>query len=121
MISTLLQSLPVSLCQYQLSQNNRKAVVGRDLWRSSCPTPLLKQDHLEWLAQDHVQMAYQYLQGWRLLNLSGKPVSALTYGKKVFPYVQMALAVVQFLPIASRPFTVKNLAPPYLCSPLGYL
>ncbi|KAK4810954.1 hypothetical protein QYF61_013362, partial [Mycteria americana] len=28
--------------------------VGRDLWRSSCPTPLLKQGHLEPVAQDHV-------------------------------------------------------------------
>ena len=37
--------------------------VGRDLWRSSGLTPLLKQDHLEVVAQDHVQKAFEYLQG----------------------------------------------------------
>ena len=32
--------------------------MGRDLWRSSGPTPLLKQGHLEPVAQDHVQMVF---------------------------------------------------------------
>ena len=36
--------------------------VGRDLWRSSGPRPLLKQGHLETVAQDHVQTAFEYLQ-----------------------------------------------------------
>ena len=36
---------------------------GRDLWRSPCPTPLLKQGHLDLVAQDHVQMVSEYLQG----------------------------------------------------------
>uniref|UniRef100_A0A8B9PHD4 ArfGAP with SH3 domain, ankyrin repeat and PH domain 1 n=1 Tax=Apteryx owenii TaxID=8824 RepID=A0A8B9PHD4_APTOW len=31
--------------------------VGRDLWRSS-PSPLLKQDHLEHITQDHAQMVF---------------------------------------------------------------
>ena len=39
--------------------------VGRDLWRLSGLTPLLKQGHLEPVAQDHVQMAFEYLQRWR--------------------------------------------------------
>ena len=30
--------------------------VGRDLWRSSGPTSLLKQGHLELVVQDQVQM-----------------------------------------------------------------
>ena len=33
-------------------QNHRVVEVGRDLWRSSVPTPLLKQGHLEPVAQD---------------------------------------------------------------------
>jgi len=45
--------------------------VGRDLQRSSGPTLLLKQGHLKPVAQDCVQVAFEYLQGWRLHNLSG--------------------------------------------------
>jgi len=33
--------------------------VGRDLWRSSGPIPLLKQGHLEPVAQDCVQKAFE--------------------------------------------------------------
>lgn len=48
-------------------QNHRMAEVGRlevgtdDLWRSSVPTSLLKQGHLEQVAQDNIQMAFKYL------------------------------------------------------------
>jgi len=31
------------------------AEIGRDLWISSSPMPLLKQVHLEQVAQDHIQ------------------------------------------------------------------
>ena len=55
---------PVTLYSHCL--NHRMVEVGRDLWRSSGPNPLLKQGHLEPVAQDHVQMAFEYLQGWIL-------------------------------------------------------
>lgn len=42
--------------------------VGRDLWRSSVSEPLLRQGHLGQVAQDHVKMAVEYLQWWRLHN-----------------------------------------------------
>jgi len=48
------------------SQNHRTVEVGRDLRRSSGPTPLLKQGHLEQAAQACVQAAFEYLQGDRL-------------------------------------------------------
>jgi len=35
--------------------------VGRDFWRSSGPTPLLKQSDLEPVAQDRVQMVVEDL------------------------------------------------------------
>lgn len=35
-------------------QNHRMGVVGRGLWRLSCPLTLLRQRHLEQGAQDHV-------------------------------------------------------------------
>ena len=43
------------------SQNHRMVEAERDLWRSSGPTLLLKQGHLEPAAQDHVQTAFEYL------------------------------------------------------------
>jgi len=55
------------------SQNYRIFEVGSDLWRSSCATYLLMQSHLEVVAKDHVQIAFEYLQGWRLHNKSGQP------------------------------------------------
>ena len=41
--------------------------------------PLLKQDHLEPVAQDHGQTAFEYLQGGRLHNLSGQLVPVLSH------------------------------------------
>lgn len=41
------------------------ADVGRDLWKPSGPTPLLKQGNLDLVAQDHVQLAFEFLQGER--------------------------------------------------------
>lgn len=35
---------------------------------------LLKQAHVEPVAQDHVQLSFDYLQGWRLHNFSGQSV-----------------------------------------------
>lgn len=35
------------------------------------------KDHLVLGAQDHVQMAFEYPQGWRLHHLSGKPMPVL--------------------------------------------
>uniref|UniRef100_A0A8B9PTS4 Tectonin beta-propeller repeat containing 2 n=1 Tax=Apteryx owenii TaxID=8824 RepID=A0A8B9PTS4_APTOW len=87
------------------SQNHRIAEVGRDLWRSSSPTPLLKQGHLEHIVQDRIQACFEYLQRRRLHNLSGQPVPVLCHphSEKVFPHVQMEASVFQFVPVASRP------------------
>jgi len=56
--------------------------VGRDPWRSFDPTPLLRQGHLEPVAQVHVQMAFEYLQGRRLHNFSSQPVLGHPHSKK---------------------------------------
>lgn len=49
---------PVFLYFIQLpkSQNHWMFEVGRHLWRSSCPTSLLKKGHLDKVVQDHVQI-----------------------------------------------------------------
>ena len=80
-----------------LSQNHRMVEVGGDLWRSFGPTPLLKQGHQEPLAQNHVQMTFAYVQGWRLHNLPEQPVPVLghPHNEKVFPDVQREPPVVQ--------------------------
>lgn len=46
------------------------ADVERDLWRSFGPTPEIKQEPLEPVALDHVQMAFECLQAWRLHNIA---------------------------------------------------
>jgi len=46
--------------------------VGSDLWRSSCPTSLLKQGYIELVAQDHVQTAFENPQRWRLYDHFGQ-------------------------------------------------
>lgn len=61
--------------------------VTMDLWRSSCPTSLLKQGHLKALTKDHIQMAFEDRQGMQPYNMSGQPVSALSqpHSEKIFP------------------------------------
>ncbi|KAK4827068.1 hypothetical protein QYF61_013709 [Mycteria americana] len=66
--------------------SHRMVEVGRDLLRSSSPIPLLKQGQLDQTAQDHVQLGFEYLQGWRLYKLSGQPVPYLI--QTSFKYLQ---------------------------------
>jgi len=66
-----------------------------------------KQDHIKPVARDDVQIAFEYLQGWRLHNLFGQTVPVLDHpdSKIVFPNVQMDHPVFQFVPIVSGPIT----------------
>lgn len=54
----------------RIISKNHRMVVRRDLWTSSGLPAMLKQGHLQLGAQGRVQTAYEYLQGWRLCNLS---------------------------------------------------
>lgn len=56
------------------SKNHRIFEVGRYLWQSSGPVPVLKQGHPEQDAYDHGQMILRDLQGGRLYNLPGQLV-----------------------------------------------
>lgn len=59
-------------------QNHRMVEAGRvNLWRSSGPTSQPKQGYLQPVAQDHVQLALEYVHGWGLYNLPGQAVPAL--------------------------------------------
>lgn len=48
--------------------NHRMAQVGRELWRSPCPTPLFMQHHLQQAAQAQDQVASEDLQEGDLLG-----------------------------------------------------
>jgi len=64
---------------------------------------MLKQGHLELFAQDHVQIAFEYLQELRLHNISGQLVPVLDYphSEKLFSDVQREPLVFRFVPVAS--------------------
>ena len=52
------------------------------LRRSPSLTPCSRQDHLHLVvldAQDHVQLRFECLQGWRLHHVSGQPVQAFDH------------------------------------------
>ena len=69
--------------------------------------PLLKQDHLELVAQDSVQLGFEYLQGWRLHTLPGQAVPVLSHphSKNRFPDVQREPPVLQSVPTDCCPVT----------------
>jgi len=50
---------------------------GRATSRQYSPSPLLEQSRLWQVAQNYVQSSFEYLQGWRLHNLSAHPVPLL--------------------------------------------
>lgn len=65
------------------------AEIEGNFWRSSGPNPLRRQSQLEPVAQDQVQMAFEYLKVWRLCNISGQPLPMIGHprSKKVLPDV----------------------------------
>ena len=98
--------------QFILSQNHRTVEVGRDLWRSSRPNPLLKQGHLQLVVQDCVQVASEYLQGRRLHTLLGQPVPVASHPHS-FSLCPLPL-------VLSLGTTEKSLAPSSLHPPFRY-
>ena len=91
------------------------AEVGRELWRSSGPTPCLKQGHLALAAQARVQMAHDCLQGWRVHHSVGNlcPWSVTLTVKKCFLLSRGNLLCVSLCPwplVPSLATTGKSLA-----------
>jgi len=73
-----------------VTENHSMAAVGRDLCRSSGPTPLPKQGHPEPAAQDLVQVGFEHLQR-RIHSLSGQSGPGLRHpqNEELLPSVQM--------------------------------
>jgi len=57
-----------------VSQTHTIAEVGRDLRRSSSPTPCSEQGQLEQAAQGCVEPGFAYLQGREPHSISGQPL-----------------------------------------------
>jgi len=91
-----------------LTQNHRLAKAGSNILRTSLPTHLLKEGHLLQATQDHIQTAFEYLQG--IHYLTGQPVPLLNHphSKKVFPDVQRESPAFQLVPIASCSVTANH-------------
>jgi len=90
--------------------------VGRDLWGSSSPTPLLKQGLLQQAAQDHIQVGFEYLQRRRIHNPSVLPVqcSVTLKVKKFFLVFRWNFLCFSLCPlplVLSLGTTEKSLAP----------
>lgn len=94
--------------------------IGRDLWKSSGPTPLLKKSHLESSAQVCVSMSSEYLQNLAIYNLSGHavPVLGLSLTRKMcFLVVRGKLlhfSLYPFLLVLSLGTTEQSLDPSFL-------
>lgn len=88
----------------KLHSHHTALQVGRDLWSSSCPSPLLEHGHPDPAAQYHIQTTPEHLQGGRLHGLSGHPVPVPgpLHSGKVFPHVQREPPVLQCVPISSE-------------------
>lgn len=72
---------------------------------------LFKLGYLELVAQDHIQMAFEYPQWWRVHNISGQPVPMIDQSPsqwKSVSCVQMKSTVFQF---ATTAFAVALTVP----------
>lgn len=83
-----------------ICHSHRMVEVGRDPWRPSGPTLLLRQRHPEHFAQDHIQVGFEYLQRRRFCSLSGQTVFSHPKVKKLFLIVSWNF-LFQFVPVVS--------------------
>lgn len=84
------------------------------------------QGLLEQLAEEHVQSDSEHLQGWKLHNLSGKPVPVFDHphSKKTHPHIFICLSGISCVSVCAHyllPFTEKGLAPQSLLPSTRYV
>jgi len=84
------------------TQNRKVVKAVRDLWRSSCPIPLLKHGHLDPGLLRNMSRCLL-----NIFSLPEQPVQVLghPHSKKVFPGVQRESPVFQCVHVASGPVT----------------
>lgn len=96
---------------------------GRTIWRPFCPSAgRLRQGHPEPAARNHVQMTFEYLQGWRLRDLHGQPVLVALI-VKMFPCMRYILCfcLCPLTPLLSLGTIGRSLAPSSQHLPFRYL
>ena len=69
------------------------------------PNPLLKQEHLDQVTQEHIQVGFGCLQRGRPHNLSGQPVPVFRhpYYEEVFSHIYVEPPMLHLVPIAPCP------------------
>lgn len=100
----------------KLPNNHRMTEAGKHLSRNG----FHKQGHPELIVQNCVQMAFEYLRGWRLHSFSRQPVPE----EKLFPVFQSDSREFHFIPTASSldtGHTENNLAVSSVHHPFRYL
>jgi len=82
----------------------RMVEAGKDRLNSFNPNSCFKQGHLDHIAQDHIQVGFEYLQERWVHSLSRHLVPVLCNSQsKGFSHVQMELCVFQFEAVISYP------------------
>lgn len=74
-------------------------MVGRGVVRSPAPALLLEQRCLDSVAQEHVQMAFGNIQGWKHHNIPGQPVTSQYQSKKPFLVFKINLQCFSLSPL----------------------
>jgi len=62
-----------------IPQNHKIAETGRHFWKSSSPSPLIKQGQLELFTGGYIQSGLECFQRWMLHCLSGKYAPVLDH------------------------------------------
>jgi len=99
--------------------------MGRGLWRLSGPSPLLKAGPTTVGCSGPRQDSFEYLQGWKLHKLSGRPAPVFEHrGKKIllifkWNFLDMSLHALPL--VLSLRDTEKSLALSSLHPPFRYL
>lgn len=104
------------------AKNQQKFGYEKNLWRSSDPNPSIQKGHPQPAAQDHVQMAFKYLQAWRLHHHPGQPVHL--HSKRSVSWCSEGTCSVTACPLVpglSLGTTEKSLTPVSLHPSLRYL
>jgi len=103
------------------SQNPRCWKGLQEIIQSKSPA---KAGSLEYIAQESVQVGFEYLQRGKLPNLLGQPVLVLCHPhrEEVFTHVSMELPMFPSVPAASCPITGYHWkeASPILLTPMIY-
>lgn len=96
--------------QLNKSLNHRWAEAGGYFWKSPSPAPSSEQGQHEQVAQSHLPLSFEYLQGWRHHNFDEQLVLVCVHphSEEVFSCVEVEFPVFQFVTIDYCSVTGQN-------------